>query len=308
MRFGGGLSGELRPERVRELECFVSKSITSDAEMETAESHSGAFGPTGTERRRRRRAKLSAEVHIRAVNSPTPFQEICKTVDVSRDGLLIVSPHSGYWKGQPLEVTFPYSTAPSALNQSQPAEVVRVSDYGGGLFGVAVQFTTTRNSARAANPLNSKSGLATSTQQRQPSVVLAIEPDVRSTEATRNLLQRDGYTFVVVANAQAALDVLKTTVPVVFITPDDNPDISGHDLCLIIKGNDRLQHVPVILITSTPQPADYAASRQLGAVVCMAKPLASERLLQVIRLVAPPPAERSAYGARVHKDAIERTI
>ena len=85
--------------------------------------------------------------------------------------------------------------------------------------------------------------------------------------------------------------------------------MSGHDLCLIIKRNDRLQHVPVILLTKSAQPADYSASHQLGAVVCMAKPFKPERLLHVVRLVAPPPAARSAYGAaRYSNDTIERAI
>jgi DNA-binding response OmpR family regulator len=36
-----------------------------------------------------------------------------------------------------------------------------------------------------------------------------------------------------------------------------------------------------------------------GAVVCMAKPFKPERLLHVVRLVAPPPTARSAYGAEL---------
>jgi len=295
-------------EMLPEVRCFVSTGRSSAAEPEVGPRNSGTSEPGGVERRRRRRAKLSAEVRVRAVNSPTPFQEVCKTVDVSRDGLLMVSPHSGYWKGQPLEVTFPYSTAPSALNQAQPAEVVRVFDYGGRLFGVGVQFSASKTSGRAATSAQSNVGASELLKQKERTVVLAIEPDARLGESLRNRLQCDGYTLVLVQNGQAALDVLKTTVPAVLVTSDDNPDISGHDLCLIIKSNDRLQHVPVILLTAAPQPADYAASRQLGAVVCVTKPFTPDRLLNVIRVVAPPPVERSAYGARVHKDAIERTL
>jgi DNA-binding response OmpR family regulator len=89
----------------------------------------------------------------------------------------------------------------------------------------------------------------------------------------------------------------------------EGEDMSGHDLCLIIKRNDRLQRVPVILLTRSAQPADYSASHQLGAVVCMAKPFKPERLLHVVRLVAPPPSQKSVYGAsRVAGSSIERTL
>jgi hypothetical protein len=57
---------------------------------------------SGIERRRRKRAKISAQVHVRAINSPEPFEEVCKSEDVSRDGLLFMSARAGYWKGQEL--------------------------------------------------------------------------------------------------------------------------------------------------------------------------------------------------------------
>jgi CheY-like chemotaxis protein len=52
-------------------------------------------------------------------------------------------------------------------------------------------------------------------------------------------------------------------------------------------------------MTRSAQPADYATSHQLGAVVCMAKPFKPERLQQVVRLVAPPPALKNAPAVRV---------
>lgn len=285
----------------------MSSNRTSAPGSGTQSQNPASSGSSGLERRRRRRAKLSAQVRIRAIDSPTPFQEVCKTVDVSRDGLLIASSHAGYWKGQPLEVTFPYSTEPSALNQAQRAEIVRVFEYGGGLFGIGLQFATAKGAEKPGR--SSQSVVATKDEQRGPAaVILAIEPDSAMGDKLRNLCQRDGYTVVVVPTAQAALDVLKTTVPAVFITAEENSDISGHDLCLILRKNERLQHVPVVLLTQSAQPVDYAASRDLGAVICLTTPYVPDRLLNVIRLVAPPPVERTAYGARVRRDAIERTF
>jgi hypothetical protein len=41
----------------------------------------------------------------------------------------------------------------------------------------------------------------------------------------------------------------------------------------------------------------------------MAKPFKPERLLHVVRLVAPPPTQKSVYGAsRMSSSAIERTL
>jgi CheY-like chemotaxis protein len=280
------------------------------------ESTTAQDGSSNLERRRRRRAKISAQVHLRAVDSPEPFEEVCTTVDVSRDGLQISAARAGYWKGQQLSITFPYSTASSAFNQSQPAEVVRVTQTPGGKFSIGVQFLSARANVRedrkggpAFDPATADAHATGHTQARQQSVVLAIEPDARSAETMRNLLQQDGYTVVTVASAQDALDVLKTTVPCVFISEIECEDMSGHDLCLIIKRNERLQRVPVILLTRSAQPADYTASHEMGAVVCMAKPFKPERLQHVVRLVAPPPALNNSYGAPKNpENNVERSI
>jgi len=314
-----------------------SKSATSGSKT-SSNSNNQKSSLSGIERRRRKRAKITAQVHVRVVNSPEPFEEVCKSVDVSRDGLLFASARAGYWKGQMLEVTFPYSTAAAALNTAQQAEVVRVESSAGGQHGVAVQFCAAKADARsekkvpgasygskAAEPfadrgyanafspvVEASSGAASpaaaSSAAKQQSVVLAVESDPRTADIMRNILQSDGYTVIVVPNAQQALEILRTTVPAVFLAEVEGEDMTGHDLCLIIKRNDRLRRVPVVLLTRSAQPADYSASHQLGAVVCMAKPFKPERLLHVVRLVAPPPSQRSAYGARLAGSAIERTL
>jgi CheY-like chemotaxis protein len=276
--------------------------------------------PDGVDRRSRKRAKITAQVHVRAKNAPDAFEEVCKSIDVSRDGLLFTSARAGYRKGQELDVTFPYSSAAGSLNQSQVAEVVRVTEQPDKTHAIAVHF----HAAKAAQK-SSKSGVAadpfagpnlagtgqstvTGAKVKQQSVVLAVEPDPRMAETMRALLQPDGYTVIIVANAEAALEVLRTTIPAVCLAEVESDGMSGQDLCLIIKRNERLQNVPVILLTRSAKPADYSASHQMGAVVCMAKPFKPERLLHVVRLVAPPPTLRNAYASRMTSGTIERTL
>ena len=289
-------------------------STTPSASAEAIRKSAGS-NPQGIERRRRKRAKISAQVHVKAVNAPAPFEEICKSVDVSRDGLLFTAVRAGYLKGQRLDVTFPYSNAAAALNQAQAAEIVRVTENGCGQYSVAVQFVAAKSEAKGERKgaaedafTGGSSDNAPAPGAKQLSVVLAVESDQRTADIMRAILQNDGYTVVIVPTAHQALEVLRTTVPAVFLAEVEAEDMSGHDLCLIIKRNDRLQRVPVILLTRSAQPADYSASHQLGAVVCMAKPFKPERLLHVVRLVAPPPKIGSAYGARLGTSAIERTL
>lgn len=263
------------------------------------------------ERRLRRRAKISAAVHIRGIDTPEPFEEVCKSIDVSRDGLLIQVARAGYWKGQRVEVTFPYSPASASSTPGQHAEVVRVSEESNGHYNIAVHFAQAKlTGPRAENGNRAGATAGTALVANAPqSVVLGVESDPKTAEIMRTILSNDGYTVIIVPTAQQALDVLRTTVPSVFIAEVEGPEMSGHDLCLIVKRNDRLSRVPVILITSSAQPADYTASHQMGAVVCMAKPFKPERLLHVVRLVAPPPQVRSPYQSpRNGSNSVERSL
>lgn len=257
-----------------------------------------------SERRRRKRAKISAQVHVRFTGASGSAEEICTSVDVSRDGLLFLSPRSTYAVGQSIDVTFPYSAAATALNKPEPAEIVRVTEQTGSRFAVAVQFVAARNGVSRAAAASTSSAHPAQTQQ---SVVLAVEPDPRTAEIMRTTLQPDGYHVIVVSTANEALEVLKSTIPAVLVAEVEAKDMSGQDLCLIVKRNERLQRVPVILLTRSAQPADYATSHQLGAVVCMAKPFKPERLLHVVRLVAPPPQQKMTAYAR-SSSSVERAF
>src|ERR1700685_3644917 len=116
-----------------------------------AKAKAAAENAAQIERRRRKRAKISAGVHVRAVDPPEPFEEVCKSIDVSRDGLLFTAARGGYWKGQVLDITFPYSAAAAPFNTAQRAEVVRVAEHGSGQYGVAVQFPAANPADKNAN-------------------------------------------------------------------------------------------------------------------------------------------------------------
>lgn len=278
------------------------------------------------ERRRRRRVKVSAAVRVRSTDpNAEPFTDVATTIDVSRDGILFQTERRDFSKGMSVGVTFPYSTAQGALNVEQPAQVVRTMELGDEKFGVAVQFRHVQQKAAAAiaaagpgskeksNTHGASTALKGAPVQAPATrpVVLAAESDPKLQEQLKALLTPEGYDVFVVGTGAAALDILRTTVPSCFIAEVELGDTSGYDLCLIIKNSERLARVPVVLMTSSATPSDYAASHNFGAVVCMAKPFKPERLLQVVRLVAPPPAKPGAsqYGSsRGEASLIERNL
>jgi CheY-like chemotaxis protein len=272
------------------------------------------------DRRLLRRAKITAQVHVRGMNSAEAFEEVCKTVDLSRDGMLFIGRNRDYTKGQLLEVTFPYSSAPGAQNQAQPAEVVRVVAQPHGKSAVAVHFLAAKQKAPGASNKDERrvapslyhdgalinESLNESTNEQKSPLVLAFEPDAAAAGVMQKMLEGQGYTFVAVKTGVDALEFLKANVPDVFVAEIETEDVSGRDLSIIIRRDERLARVPVVLLTRSAEPE----SQKLGAVVvCMTKPFQPERLQQVIRLIAPPPESRGFYGDQpLSEDLVDRTL
>ncbi|MGC2707221.1 MAG: hypothetical protein WA361_22110, partial [Candidatus Acidiferrales bacterium] len=60
---------------------------------------------SGVERRRRQRVKLAVQARVRgAVGTLDTFEEIVKSLDVSRDGVLLATTRGGYAVGEQLQV------------------------------------------------------------------------------------------------------------------------------------------------------------------------------------------------------------
>jgi len=242
------------------------------------------------------------------MNSAEAFEEVCKTVDVSRDGLLFIGRHKGYEKGQLLGVTFPYSNQPGSQNHPQQAEVVRVVAQPHGKAAIAVHFLGTFKVTYAAEPklvegratdrrgevTHYVSGATTNepVKERQPPVILAVEPNRGMAAMMRSMLEKEGYLLVVVNTGKEAAEFLETNVPDVLVSEFELPDTSGPELCRTIRQDERLARIPLILVSKKWSAEQNAEAESLGAVVCIAKQFQLERLHQRIRVVAPPPATR----------------
>jgi CheY-like chemotaxis protein len=252
---------------------------------------------SGADRRSRVRAKFDGRVHIRGgLGTIDAFEDMARSVDATRDGLLFMSPRGGYWVGQVLQVAFPYWTVPSAINVARRAKVVRNSVLPDFRYAVAVRFE--QPEGPEAPWLQPNAGQIK---------ILGVEPDAAMADATIKLLEQDGYKVVMVRTTQQALDILEHDTPDVLLARAEGGVVSGRDLCTMVKRNLRLQHIPVILLTTSALPSDYSAGHRAGAVVCMRTPCEPERLQQAVHLVAAPPGQRSVYSARFNMSAFVRT-
>src|ERR1039457_4005129 len=98
-----------------------------------------------------RRAKITAQVHVRTIQSEEAFEEVGKSIDAFRDGLRFIGRHQGYKKGQLVEVIFPYSEPNGARSPRQRAEVIRMTEKPHGSVAVALHFCDAKPAKHTEN-------------------------------------------------------------------------------------------------------------------------------------------------------------
>jgi len=133
---------------------------------------------------------------------------------------------------------------------------------------------------------------------KQGPLVLTVDDDPGITRIIELFLSRNGYAVKTAPSGEKALELLRTLVPAALILDVMMPGMSGYDLCMAVKKDRRLQHIPVIFLTAQGAPQDYKTGHDVGAVVYMTKPFKPEKLLQVVRLVVPTAGSESPGSIR----------
>lgn len=283
-------SSENRPEQTRSEQEAGAQAHSSNPHEATVKSGADkGQPPAGRERRSRRRALISAPVRVRQLDvTHGGPDEVSATLDVSRSGILFASARGGFEPGMEVAVTFPYSQSLAAMQTEQAALVARVSDMGDGRRAVAVAFDVCKDPE-----IVDSSGHKLVEEPRQAEglprpLILVMDADAALRVCLKTYLKSEGYEVIAVGTSSEARAVLDIRTPALLIAEIEGDDLPGYDLCAHVKSTARLQAVPVILLTRSAYPSDYANAHSLGAIVCMAKPYRQERLGHVVKLLVPP--------------------
>ena len=104
----------------------------------------------------------------------------------------------------------------------------------------------------------------------------------------------EGVRVVAVGNGQEALDKLLEVEPDIVLADVFMPSPNGYEVCEYVKTNEKLKHIPVVLLVGSFEPFDEAEARRVGADDILTKPFQSIRRLidRVGALVSSPPVEK----------------
>ncbi|MDQ5844843.1 MAG: response regulator [Acidobacteriota bacterium] len=105
----------------------------------------------------------------------------------------------------------------------------------------------------------------------------------------------EGVNVVCVNNGREAVDLVEEFVPDVVLADVFMPQLNGYEVCEYIKQNEKLKHIPVMLLVGSFEPFDEAEARRVGADDTLTKPFQSiRRLLEKVGVLvaARPPQEQ----------------
>jgi CheY-like chemotaxis protein len=102
----------------------------------------------------------------------------------------------------------------------------------------------------------------------------------------------EGVRVVTVGNGREAIDKLLEVEPDIVLADVFMPSPNGYEVCEYVKTNEKLKHIPVVLLVGSFEPFDEAEARRVGADDILTKPFQSIRRLidRVGALVSSPPA------------------
>jgi CheY-like chemotaxis protein len=120
----------------------------------------------------------------------------------------------------------------------------------------------------------------------------------------------EGVSVVCANNGQEAIERLEEFLPDVVLADIFMPQMNGYEVCEYIKQNDRLKHIPVMLLVGSFEPFDEEEARRVGANDILTKPFQSIRRLieKVGVLVSGRPPEEQIPTAELPKPEVPEPV
>ncbi|MEN6521701.1 MAG: response regulator transcription factor [Armatimonadota bacterium] len=112
--------------------------------------------------------------------------------------------------------------------------------------------------------------------------VLLVEDEAPIADSIEYSLKNDGFDVVIARNGIAGLTAARNMFPSIIILDLMLPDISGMDLCRILR---RETNIPIIILTAKAEEVDRIMGLEFGADDYITKPFSARELIARIRAV-----------------------
>jgi DNA-binding response OmpR family regulator len=111
--------------------------------------------------------------------------------------------------------------------------------------------------------------------------ILVVEDDPSVQKALKRLFETEGYMVEVQNNGKSALESFQASPPAMIILDLRLPQLSGSDLCKVVKA--ETPTLPIVVLSATSDVSDKVLLLELGADDYVTKPFSPRELLARVR-------------------------
>lgn len=112
--------------------------------------------------------------------------------------------------------------------------------------------------------------------------ILVVDDEIDLLKVTLYRLKKTGYEAFGAVDGQEALNLTRQIMPVMIILDVFLPTLNGDEVAKIIKRDNILKHIPILLISAAVENLEMKA-RCCGADGYLPKPFETEELLGAIK-------------------------
>lgn len=102
--------------------------------------------------------------------------------------------------------------------------------------------------------------------------ILIVEDDEHMGSLLREILQREGYTAIVVSSGADAMEQATEHPPQLIVLDLMLPDVDGLEICRKIREIPRISHVPILVVSARGDVTDRVEGLRMGVDDYMPKP------------------------------------
>lgn len=116
----------------------------------------------------------------------------------------------------------------------------------------------------------------------QPPLVLVVDDSLTVRKITTRLLSREGFRVDSAKDGVDALERMHDLIPDVVLLDVEMPRMDGFELARVMRNDERLKSVPIVMITSRTADKHRNHAMEIGVNVYLGKPYQEQQLLDSI--------------------------
>jgi CheY-like chemotaxis protein len=122
--------------------------------------------------------------------------------------------------------------------------------------------------------------------------ILVVDDNPTNLKLVSDVLEFDGYRILTATDAEAAQDVIKTSLPDLILMDIALPGMDGLTLTRLLKADEGTRHIVIVALTAFAMKGDDKKAREAGCDGYITKPIDTRTLSTIV-------AEYLSQGGRL---------